>query len=88
MGKGDGMSLQTPAGLEQSVENLRLSLGSAIRDLESLKGRLAALEAAFNGHRHTLSITATATTTGTDSVGGNINATTTVSATGTAGTPR
>ena len=78
------MSLQTPAGLEQSVDNLRGMIADLVGRVERLSADLAALRAAYSAHSHTL--TATATTTGTDSMSGAITATTTVTVT--AGTPK
>ena len=81
------MSLQTPAGLEQSVDNLRAMIAELVGRVERLSSDLAALRAAYNSHSHTLTATASATTTGTDSLGGSITATTSVTVSATAGTP-
>lgn len=82
------MSLQTPAGLEMSVENLRGIVADLVGQMERMRNEMAALKAAYGGHSHTITATTAASTTGTAPAGGGaITATTTATTAATASPP-
>lgn len=46
------MSLQTPEGLERSIENLQRLIAQLVGDVERLKAEVADLKTRYNGHYH------------------------------------
>jgi len=57
------MSLQTPEELLRSTETLTRLMQQLVGDVERIRGDLATLQARFNAHKHTITVTATTTAT-------------------------